>query len=143
MYRRGREFYGKHYEEAIRLYDAGLSANEIAKKLGISYSCAYHWIRGLRKPEQGNVNNFVSFLQGGPKPQAEVEKTFPKHNELFLIASRRALPVRRQVIDKKYKSYATWYYLNGQEELLKEKIDELIKKVKEVKEKMKKAFDIQ
>ena len=141
MHRRGRDFYGSHYEEAVRLHESGMCVNDIAKKLGISYSCAYHWIKGIRKPEAGNVNEFVAFLQkNGPVPQAETEKKFPKHNELFLIASRRNLPVKRCVLDRKYKSYATWYFLAGQEKLLEERTNELEKKVGEAREKMRKIM---
>ncbi|MCX6815555.1 MAG: helix-turn-helix domain containing protein [Candidatus Aenigmarchaeota archaeon] len=137
MLRRGREVYSKHYEEALRLHNQGVSVQEIAKKLNVSYSAAYHWVKGLRKPEQGNVNEFLTYLEkNGPMPVTIVKEKFPKHNELFLIASRRAMPVKRHMLVKKYGDYATWYYLEGQEKLLDSRLKELVDKVKEVKEKL-------
>ena len=138
--RRGREFYGKKYEEAMRLYGEGRSVNEIAKHLGISYSAAYHWVKGLRKPESGNVNDFCAFLEkNGPAAAVHVMPKFPKHNELFLMASRRGLPLKRVYLGRKYKELGTWYYAVGQEKQLEGRIQELEKKIKQMKEKLKEA----
>ena len=49
--RRGRELYSKKYDEAMKLHTEGKSVNEIAAALGVSYSAAYHWINGFKKPE--------------------------------------------------------------------------------------------
>ncbi len=138
--RRGREFYGKKYDEAMRLYDQGKSVTEIAKHLGISYSAAYHWVKGLRKPESGNVNDFCTFLEkNGPAASVHVMSKFPKHNELFLMASRRGLPLKRVYLGRKYKELGTWYYVAGQEKRLEERVQELEKKIKGMKEKLKEA----
>ena len=132
--RRGRETYGKKYEEAMALHKEGKSVNEIASSLGISYSAAYHWIKGLRKPEKGNVNEFVDYLRSeGPLPTIEVEKKFPKHNELFLMANKRGLTVKRHVLKRKFSKYAIWYYLDGQEELLEKRLNELFSTIEKVK----------
>jgi len=58
-------------------------------------------------------------------PVIEVEKKFAKHNELFLMANRRGLKVKRHILQRKFKQYATWYYLEGQEPLLEKRLDEL------------------
>ena len=135
--RRGRQLYGKLYDEAIKLHGEGKSVNDIAAQLGISYSAAYHWIKGIRKPEKGNVNEFDKYLQdNGPMPVIEVEKKFAKHNELFLMANRRGLKIKRHVLPRKYKTYATWYYLDGQEALLEKRLQELFSTIKTVKEKL-------
>lgn len=135
--RKGREFYGKNYEEALRLHGQGLSVNEIAKRLDISYSAAYHWIKGLRKPEAGNVNEFENYLKrNGPVPVAQLKDKFPKHNELFLIASRRGLPVKRLMLQKKFSEYSIWYYLAGQEADLEKRTSMLMDKINEIKEKL-------
>jgi len=135
--RRGREFYSKHYDEAIRLYNEGLTIRQTADKLNISYSAVYHWVKGLRKPEAGSVTGFISHLEKhGPSAVIDIKERFPKHNELFLIASKRGLPVKRYMMKKYYGNYATWYYLEGQENMLDERIKELIDKVKEVREKL-------
>ena len=69
-------------------------------------------------------------------PAVEVKEKFPKHNELFLIASRRGLPVRRHMLRKRYGEYSVWYHLAGQEKELDSRINMLMDKVKEVKEKI-------
>jgi hypothetical protein len=135
--RRGKEAYAKHYEEAIRLRDEGLSPRQISERLGISYSAVYHWTKGIRSPKQGNVAAFIAHLKkNGPCPVVDLKEEFPKHNELFLIAARRAQPVKRFMIKKLYGDYSTWYYLDGQESDLERRIDALFEKVKEVKDKL-------
>jgi hypothetical protein len=135
--RKGRETYGKKYDEAIKLHGDGKSINEIASQLGISYSAAYHWVKGLRTPEKGNVNGFHDYLkENGPMPVIEVEKKFPKHNELFLMANRRGLAIKRHVLKRRYRSYATWYYLDGQEGLLEKRLAELFTTIDDVKKKL-------
>lgn len=135
--RRGREFYSKHYDEAMRLYNEGLSTRQIADKLNISYSAVYHWVKGLRKPEPGNVASFIEHLKKyGPAAVIDIKEKFPKHNELFLIAVRRNVPVKRYMLRKKYGEYATWYYVAGQEKELESRLKELMEKVKGIKEKL-------
>ncbi len=135
--RRGKEFYGKQYEEAVKLYKEGRSIPEISKELKLSYSAAYHWLKGLRKPDIGNVNTFEKFLvENGPQPAEEIRDNFPKHNELFLIASRRGLRVKRLIISKKLKGYSVWYFIEGQEEQLEKRVDEMLGKVKEAKDRL-------
>ena len=135
--RRGKEFYGKQYEEAVKLYKEGKSIPEISKELRLSYSAVYQWLKGLRKPDIGNVNAFGKFLvENGPQPAEEIKDNFPKHNELFLIASRRGLRVKRLIINKKFKGYSMWYFIEGQEEELEKRVHEMLGKVKEVKDKL-------
>ena len=133
--RKGREIYGAKYDEAIKLYEQGLTPRQISEKLSISYSCAYHWVKGLRKPETGNVSSFVDLLRSsGPLPVVDIKEKFPKHNELFLIASRRGLPLARRLLDKSLADCNTWYFLKGQEEQLDSRIKMLHEKIKSVKE---------
>ena len=140
--RKGREFYSETYEKALKLHKDGKSVKEVAEQLNISYSAAYHWIKGIRKPDTGNINEFVSFLKGnGPKPVLEMQEKFPKHNELFLTASRRGLPVKRLVLGRKFREYSTWYLLDGQEQLLEQRIEELFGKIKDFREKLKEALN--
>ena len=139
--RRGREFYGKKYNEAIELHNNGMDINGIAKHLGISYSAAYHWVKGLRKPEIGNVNEFAEFLKShGPSASVHVMQKFPKHNELFLMASRRGISVKRVYLGKKYKELGTWYYLDGQEKDLEDRVKSLQKKIEELKDTLKRSM---
>ncbi len=136
--RRGREFYGKTYDEAVALYNQGKGIRDIAKQLGISYSAVYHWVKGLRKPEQGNINEFITFLKlHGPVAAVHVMHKFPKHNELFLMASRRGLPIKRVYLGKGYKELGTWYFLPGQETILDSRIKELHRKIDDMKNKLK------
>lgn len=135
--RRGREFYGKHYEDAMKLHKQGTSVKDIASKLNISYSAVYHWVKGLRKPDAGNLNDFESFLkENGPTAVFDLKGKFPKHNEFFLTALRRNMPLKRCVMPRKYGSYAVWYFVEGQEDLLKERVKEMLIKYREAKEKM-------
>jgi len=139
--RKGREFYSKHYDRALELHNKGMSIKDIAKELGMSYSAIYHWVRGLRKPESGNINEFIGFLQQhGPTPAGKIAEKFPKHNELFLTASRRGLPLKRLVLGRKFMEYSTWYLLDGQEAVLKERVEELFGRIKEFKEALKEAL---
>ncbi len=139
--RRGKEFYTNKYEEAVKMHKSGTPVNDIAKKLCISYSAAYHWVQGLRKPGPGNVRSFESFLaKHGPTSVIDIKERFPKHNELFLTASRRGIPVKRRSVDRRYGEYATWYFLAGQERQLEECTSELAKKYKELKEKIIRAI---
>lgn len=141
--RRGREYYGKKYEEALRLREEGKSVSEVAGILGISYSAAYHWLKGIRKPDIGKVSAFEKFLaDNGPQPAEEMRDFFPKHNELFLIASRRGVPVKRMVLDNELKGYSTWYFIKGQEEQLAERVEAMLGKVKELKEKLRSALGV-
>ncbi len=136
--RKGREIYPDKYEQAVKLHQSGMPIKGIAEKLSISYSCAYHWVRGLRKPEEGNVSAFVSLLRSsGPLPVVDVKEKFPKHNELFLISSRRGIPIMRKVLDRKLNDYNTWYFLSGQEQELEKRINQLYDKIKDIKEMLK------
>ncbi len=128
--RRGKQFYSQHYQKAMELYKAGKSVKDIAQELKISYSCVYHWVHALRsKPAAGALNDFVSFLESnGPVPVIDIKKTFAKHNEFFLRASGRSMPVRRRILQRKLGDYAIWYYLAGQEEILKQRIAEFMEK---------------
>ncbi|MEM7819813.1 MAG: helix-turn-helix domain-containing protein [Candidatus Aenigmatarchaeota archaeon] len=140
--RRGREFYSKNYEKVLELYNQGKSIKEISNQLNISYSCVYHWIKGLRKPDIGNINLFIDFIKNnGPIPIMNIKEKFPKHNELFLTASRRGLPIKRFMLGRKFGEYSTWYLLEGQEELLKDRIEELFLKIREFKERLKEALE--
>ncbi len=141
MIRRGREYYSKNYSEAVRLYNDGLTVVEIADKLKISYSAVYHWVKGLRKPEAGNVNAFADYLRKhGPAAVVDIKERFAKHNELFLIAARRGLPVKRFMLKKKFGEYSTWYYVEGQEHELEKRTNELMQKIKALSEKLSSAL---
>jgi len=149
--RRGREFYSQNYQKVMELHGQGLSIKEIADKLGISYSAVYHWVKGLRKPEPGNLISFKKFLEkNGPTPVADIVVIFPKHNEIYHVAKSRGIDIQRYVIPKKVMNvgdYRTWYYLKGQENELKKRINELKEKyekiVKRFSEKIEKILNKQ
>lgn len=140
--RRGREFYSKNYEKVVELHKKGAGVKEIAENTGLSYSAVYHWVRGIRKPEAGNLNGFESFLrQNGPSAAIEIREKFPKHNELFLTATRRSMPLKRFVMKRKFGEYGTWYFLDGQENELKQRVAELLERYKEVKDNIAKMLE--
>lgn len=141
--RKGREFYSKNYDKAMELHRNGTEINEIAKQLNISYSAVYHWVRGIRKPDVGNINAFESLLEkNGPQAAVEIKDTFPKHNEIFLTAASRGSALRRHMLDRKFGEYSTWYFLPGQEDALKMRIQELLGKYKELRGKLAKVIGV-
>lgn len=142
MIRKGREFYAKNYSRVMELHAMGVPPAGIAKQMNMSYSAVYHWIRGLRKPGAGNITGFESFLEKhGPMAAAEIRDAFPKHNEIFLTAAGRGSPLKRHVMDRKFGEYATWYLLPGQEPALKARIEELLGKYKELRNKIAKMIE--
>lgn len=127
QFRAGREAYAEKYKRALELHAAGKSISEIAKELGVSYSAAYHWVKGLREPEAGNLRDFEAFLRSrGPVPAANVKEKFPKHNEIYHTASARGSSIRRHVLARAFGELATWYYVAGQEAELKSRIKALL-----------------
>jgi hypothetical protein len=132
--RRGRDFYSQIYEKAVDMYQSGLSIKDIALKLNISYSAAYHWVKGLRKPKKGNIVKFLHHFQtNGPQTAAQLEKEFPKYNELFLTASRRGYKLKRYVMDLNLGKHSTWYFLEGQEKELEVKVKSILNKYNQLK----------
>ncbi|MBI4015005.1 MAG: hypothetical protein HY365_03565 [Candidatus Aenigmarchaeota archaeon] len=133
--RQGRQAYPALYDKAIEMSSRGASAKDVASALGVSYSAAYHWIKGLRKPEKGALNQFVEEIRkNGPLSAWDVKARFPKHNELFLTATKRAMPVKRHTLPKKFGNYSTWYFIPGQESALKQRVSELLDRYKEMKQ---------
>lgn len=135
--RRGKQFYAQHYDSVIALHNQGKSVKEIAAQLNISYSCVYHWVKGLRKPETGSIIGFVEYLRSkGPTPASEIKNSFEKHNEFFLRAHGRGFHVKRLLLQRKLGDYATWYYLEGQENQLRERVSDFMKKYNETRRKL-------
>jgi|SRR3989338_2894048 len=142
MIRKGKEIYSLKYDDAVNLYGSGMGIGDIARKLGLSYSCTYHWVKGLRKPVSGNPSDFAKFIdKNGPVSVLDIKEKFPKHNELFHICSRRAMRVKRAFMGRKYLEYSTWYYMEGQENLLSERVNMVISKVDDMKKSLKSALD--
>ncbi|MEM7826892.1 MAG: helix-turn-helix transcriptional regulator [Candidatus Aenigmatarchaeota archaeon] len=140
--RRGKEFYVKNYKKVMELHESGLSAKEISKRLGISYSAVYNWITQRRKPSKDKLTELLMFLnENGPTPLIELRKTFPKHSELFLTAEQRGLEIRRYKLPKIFGEYSMWYFLNGQEDELKERINKIIKRREELKKEFIRALN--
>ena len=137
QFRTGREEYSEKYQRAIALHANGKSITEVAKELGISYSAAYHWVKGLRKPEAGNLRMFETLLRkAGPTPVVNVKEKFPKHNELYHTAAARGSPIHRHVLaqPRAFGELATWYYLAGQEAELKTRVKALLETLSKSKE---------
>ncbi|MCD6215798.1 MAG: hypothetical protein B6U68_03030 [Candidatus Aenigmarchaeota archaeon ex4484_14] len=141
--RKGKEFYNKIYSQFLELAKKGASAKEISKSLNISYSTAYAWLVKKRKPKNSALMEFRNFLRkNGPTAASELKKKIPKHNEFYHISSKRGLGIRRMHIKGlRLGQYAYWYYLDGQEELLKKRIKSLVKKYKKAKEKIIKTIE--
>ncbi|MBI5347663.1 MAG: helix-turn-helix domain-containing protein [Candidatus Aenigmarchaeota archaeon] len=135
--RRGKELYAQHYKRAMEMHEQGVAIKDIASQLNISYSAAYHWVKGIRKPEHGSVLQFRKFLEtNGPTPQIVIKERFPKHNEIFLISARRGVEIKRKVLSRKFGEFRTWYYLDGQEKMLESRLSELFEKYRKIVEKL-------
>ena len=131
MMRKRKDFYFQKYEKAVELHKAGKSFQGIAKELDISYSAVYSWIKGARKPEKDVLNNFVDFLRkNGPMPAILAKELFPSHDDLFHMAMKRGSGLNRHLVAGKHilKESGVWYYLDGQEDELKKRIIEMLKK---------------
>lgn len=140
--RKGREFYSKNYSRVMELHSKGAEINEIAKQLDISYSAVYHWVRGIRKPDTGNINAFEAFLRAnGPVAAVEIKDKFQKHNEIFHTAASRGSQIKRHILERRFGGYATWYFLPGQEAALKKRVHELLDKYRELREKLTKIIE--
>lgn len=138
LMRRGKEFYSQNYKKALDLHERGITIKDIAKTLGLSYSAVYSWVSKSRRPGKGALIKFKEVLRSrGPMPAALIKKEINKHNDFYHIARQRGFGIKRRVIKGlKLGEYAYWYYLPGQEQLLEERISELLNDYKQAKEKL-------
>lgn len=137
MMRKGKDFYHNQYEKAMEMYNSGKSVKDISDVLGISYSSIYSWIRG-KAPKKGSLNDFVDFLRkNGPSPVIVMKEMFPSHDNLYQNAVQRGFGVNRYKTSQKkpFGQAATWYYLEGQDEELKKRVLDMVKKYKELTDK--------
>jgi len=137
IFKKTKDFYTKKYETSLQLHKQGKSISEIAKMLNISYSCAYHWINGLRKPKKDIITKFQNYLKKkGPTPVISIEKKFPKHNEIYNKAKKRNKQIKRYKTTKSRTlgKNSVWYYLAGQENELKERILKMIRNYEQLKQ---------
>ena len=138
MLRKGKDFYSNNYEKVLELQKQGKTIKEISKELDLSYSAIYNWIKG-KKPEKGSINKFIEFLQkNGPMPVIVIKELFPSYDDLYQSARKRGFNVNRYVTSSKkiLGKSSVWYYLDGQEAELKKRVLDMIKKYKELREKL-------
>ena len=139
--RRGKETYTELYPKALELSKKNMSIKQIAAELGVSYSAVYAWLRTGRKPAPPTLVKFKKYLEkNGPTAAIDIKHVIPKHNDFYHIAQKRGKGIKRVMLDKRYVEYRVWYYLEGQETLLEQRLQELRKKYAKVKEKMLKAL---
>jgi predicted transcriptional regulator len=141
--RKGKNSYIEKYEKAKELAEKNYSIKEIANILGISYSAAYQWIKKKKEPKKDKITLFYDFLsKNGPSPLAIIKKDFPKHSEIYNSAISRGFKIKRYKLPRIFKEYSIWYYLEGQENSLKERIKIIINKREEMKNEIaEKIFD--
>ena len=141
--RQGKETYTELYPKAIEMSKNGKSVKDIAKELGISYSAVYAWLCQGRKPSSPSLVKFKKYLEKhGPTAGIDIKEIIPKHNEFYHIAQKRGIGIKRAIMDKRYAEYRVWYYLNGQDDVLQQRTQELRKKYVKVKKKMMKTLGI-
>ncbi|MEM5812885.1 MAG: helix-turn-helix domain-containing protein [Candidatus Aenigmatarchaeota archaeon] len=137
MIRKGKNFYVENYKKAIELYSKGYSIKDIASILGISYSACYAWIFKKRIPKKDIATKFYEFLKvHGPSPIIEIKKEFSKHSDVYLEAKERGFKIMRYRLPRILKGYSIWYYLEGQEKELINRVKDIINKREELKEKL-------
>lgn len=137
MLRKGKHFYVETYKKALELYHNGYSIKEISNILGISYSTCHAWISKKRTPKKDIVTKFYEFLKlHGPSPIMEIKKEFSKHSDIYLLAIERGFKINRYKLPRIFKEYSIWYYLEGQEKELLNRINDIINKRNELKEKL-------
>lgn len=137
MLRKGKNFYVENYRKAIELYENGHSVKEISKILGVSYSACYSWIHKKKTPKKDLATRFYEFLKvKGPSPAIEIEKEFSKHSDIYLEAKSRGFKINRYKLPRILKGYSIWYYLEGQEEEMLNRVRDIINKREELKEKL-------
>ncbi len=137
MIRKGKDFYHNQYEKAMKLHADGISVKKISEMLTLSYSSVYSWIKG-RVPEEGQLKGFTAFLEkNGPSPVIVIKELFPSHDDLYQNSVKRGFKVFRYktTTKKPFGLAATWYYLEGQEDELKKRVLDMVKRYKELKEK--------
>lgn len=141
MLRKGKNFYVENYKKAIELYEKGYSIKDISCKLGISYSACYSWISKKNVPKKDIVTKFYEFLKTrGPSPIIDIKKEFSKHSEIYLAAIDRGFKINRYKLPRIFKDYSIWYYLEGQEEELINRVKDIINKREEMKDKLAEEF---
>ncbi|MAH42826.1 hypothetical protein CL614_03825 [archaeon] len=139
--RKGKETYTELYPKAIEMSKKGKNVKDIAKELGISYSAVYAWLKQGRKPSSPSLVKFKKYLEThGPTASIDIKKVIPKHNDFYHIAQKRGIGIKRAVMDKRYADYRVWYYLDGQDDVLQQRMQELRKKYVKVKKKMMKTL---
>ena len=137
MLRKGKNFYTENYNKALELWKKGYSIKDISKELGISYSTIYFWVSKRRVPKKDKVTEFYEFLKlHGPSSAIEIKNHFGKHSELYLTAKERGIEINRYKLPKILKGYSIWYYLDGQEEELINRVKDIINKREELKERL-------
>ncbi len=141
--RKSKEKYTELYPQAVELSKKGVSVKDISLQLGISYSAVYAWLRQGRKPAPPSLVRFKQYLKEyGPTAAIDIKRIMPKHNDFYHISQKRGMGIKRVVLDKRYAEYRTWYYLDDQEALLKQRLEELREKYAKVKKKLMKTFGI-
>jgi hypothetical protein len=135
--RQGKEHYAQLYEKAMQLQNQGKSIASIAKELNLAYSCVYNWLKEQIKPKPGMLTEMSAFLgKNGPQPLSKLEQHFPSHDDAFQQAKIRGIQIKRYKTSaiKTLGKNATWYYLPGQEQELKERVLNTLKRYKDLKE---------
>lgn len=137
MLRKGKNFYVESYMKVMELYEKGYGIKDIAKTVGISYSTCYAWISKRRSPKIDVATKFYEFLkEKGPSTAREIRNEFSKHSEIYLMANQRGFKINRYKLPRVFKEYAIWYYLDGQEKELLNRIKDIINKREELKNKI-------
>ncbi len=139
LVRRGKEFYTEKVARAKELRSKGLSIKGIASELGVSYSAVYQWLRG-NEPKKSKLEEFADYLTtNGPTPVAKVDRTFPKHNDLYNLAPTRGITIKRLVIERNFRggeNYGVWYFLPGQEKELINRVEKMLENFKIARKKI-------
>ena len=119
--------YREKHEEFKRLLEEGKSLSQISKELGIPKSTLSYWKSKGRK--KTSLEEMEAWLEkNGPSPSYIVSMEFPKHSEIYNRSAARGGKIRKFHSSLKGK-LRDWYYLEGQEKELRERIASAMKKI--------------
>ena len=136
--KKNNDAYSGKFESAILMFNSGKSIAQISHELGIPYPTVYSWIKRGRKKTQSE--RFFEFVRNnGPLTLLDAKSEFPKHSDVLLKAVSRGYRIKKHDSGLKHP-FRFWYYVEGQEQALSEKINSLRNAITSAKNEIRKRI---